>query len=273
MEPKKKNAMAVTLVLGILGVSLLIASFATDNWVTSSPVLKRSTQTPGNDTDGSATKYTGNITFGLFRGHRVLDYGIGPRPQDINVVCSGSDGVCAWSNSSDSAKRADYIKRVVKFVNINKTNGTVKDLIEYGLFNFGLWVSTIVMLALGIVWGLVSLGFTAFNVVGKPIETITGPAGLYLWNGLACTFSLLGALLFVGLFTKDLSSNVLPKDDVEVGWVSKDRTSLDYSFYFVVGAVLSFIASNVILLVSGQKLSCSYKRAGEKELDNGMILY
>ncbi|XP_046335098.1 clarin-3-like isoform X2 [Haliotis rufescens] len=233
MEPKKKNAMAVTLVLGILGVSLLIASFATDNWVTSSPVLKRSTQTPGNDTDGSATKYTGNITFGLFRGHRVLDYGIGPRPQDINV----------------------------------------KDLIEYGLFNFGLWVSTIVMLALGIVWGLVSLGFTAFNVVGKPIETITGPAGLYLWNGLACTFSLLGALLFVGLFTKDLSSNVLPKDDVEVGWVSKDRTSLDYSFYFVVGAVLSFIASNVILLVSGQKLSCSYKRAGEKELDNGMILY
>lgn len=63
---------------------------------------------------------------------------------------------------------------------------SVKDLIEYGLFDFGLWVSTIVMLALGIVWGLVSLGFTAFNVVGKPIETITGPAGLYLWNGLAC---------------------------------------------------------------------------------------
>ncbi|XP_067657415.1 clarin-2-like isoform X1 [Haliotis asinina] len=233
MEQKKKNAMAVTLVFGILGVSLIIASFATDHWVKSSPVLKRSTQTPGNDTDGSATKYTGNITFGLFRGYRVLDYGIGPRPQDINV----------------------------------------KDLIEYGLFNFGLWVSTIVMLALGIVWGLVSLGFTAFNVVGKPIETITGPAGLYLWNGLAGTFSLLGALLYVGLFTKDLATNVLPKDDVDIGWDSNDRTQLDYSFFFVVGAVLSFFVSNIILVVSGQKLSCSYNRAAEKELDNGMILY
>ncbi|XP_067657416.1 clarin-3-like isoform X2 [Haliotis asinina] len=273
MEQKKKNAMAVTLVFGILGVSLIIASFATDHWVKSSPVLKRSTQTPGNDTDGSATKYTGNITFGLFRGYRVLDYGIGPRPQDINVVCSGSDGVCAWSNSSDSAKRTDYIKRVIKLVNNVKINGTVKDLIEYGLFNFGLWVSTIVMLALGIVWGLVSLGFTAFNVVGKPIETITGPAGLYLWNGLAGTFSLLGALLYVGLFTKDLATNVLPKDDVDIGWDSNDRTQLDYSFFFVVGAVLSFFVSNIILVVSGQKLSCSYNRAAEKELDNGMILY
>ncbi|XP_046545430.1 clarin-2-like isoform X2 [Haliotis rubra] len=233
MEPKKKNAMAVTLVFGILGVSLLIASFATDHWVKSSPVLKRSTQSPANETDGSATKYTGNITFGLFRGYRVLDYGIGPRPQDINV----------------------------------------KDLIDYGLFNFGLWVSTIVMLALGIVWGLVSLGFTAFNVVGKPIETITGPAGLYLWNGLAGTFSLLGALLYVGLFTKDLATNVLPKDDVDIGWDSNDRTQLDYSFFFVVGAVLSFFVSNIILVVSGQKLSCSYNRAAEKELDNGMILY
>ena len=62
------------------------------------------------------------------------------------------------------------------------------DLINYGLFDFALWVTTIVMLSLSIVWGLVSIGFTAFNILGKPIETITGPMSLYLWNGLACEY-------------------------------------------------------------------------------------
>ena len=62
----------------------------------------------------------------------------------------------------------------------------MKDLIDFGLFSFGLWVATVVTLALGVVWGLVSILFAMFNIFGKPIETITGPAGLYLWNGLAC---------------------------------------------------------------------------------------
>lgn len=42
------------------------------------------------------------------------------------------------------------------------------------------------MEALGIIWGLVFIGFAIFNICGKPIETITGPLGLYLWKGLAC---------------------------------------------------------------------------------------
>jgi hypothetical protein len=58
--------------------------------------------------------------------------------------------------------------------------------IEYGLFSFPLWVSTIVALSLAIVFGLVTIGFSVFNVFGRPIETITGPMGLYLWNFLAC---------------------------------------------------------------------------------------
>lgn len=46
----------------------------------------------------------------------------------------------------------------------------------------GYWVSILIMLAMGIVWGLVSIGFTVYNIFGKPIETITGPLGLYIWN-------------------------------------------------------------------------------------------
>ena len=58
--------------------------------------------------------------------------------------------------------------------------------IKYGLFSFPLWVCTIVFLSLSIVMGLVTIGFSIFNIFGRPIETITGPMGLYLWNGLSC---------------------------------------------------------------------------------------
>ena len=64
-----------------------------------------------------------------------------------------------------------------------------KDRHELGLFNFGLWLSTIVFASLSIVLGLVALGFTLLNFFTKPIETITGPIGLYLWNSVACKYS------------------------------------------------------------------------------------
>lgn len=60
------------------------------------------------------------------------------------------------------------------------------ELTKYGLFPFSLWVLVILMEAFGIIWGLVFIGFAIFNICGKPIETITGPLGLYLWKGLAC---------------------------------------------------------------------------------------
>lgn len=72
------------------------------------------------------------------------------------------------------------------------------ELTKYGLFPFSLWVLVILMEALGIIWGLVFIGFAIFNICGKPIETITGPLGLYLWKGLACkcTINLIDHLYF-----------------------------------------------------------------------------
>ncbi|KAK6178068.1 hypothetical protein SNE40_012902 [Patella caerulea] len=186
-----------------------------------------------NLSDETSTKFTGVITLGLFKGHRSLDYGYGSRSRDL------------W----------------------------VKELNDLGLFNFGLWVSTIVMLSLGIVWGMVAIGFTVYNIFGKPIETVTGEMGLYLWNGLALNFSLLAVLLYVGLFINNLQVNLLPEEDILTGFSSKDKTQFDQSFYCVVGAVGGFFINIILLCVSGQKCWCSYSHAGEKEIDNGMILY
>ena len=60
------------------------------------------------------------------------------------------------------------------------------EMSDYGLFPFAHWITTIIAMALGTVFGLVYIGFAFFNVCGKPIETITGPLGLYIWNMLSC---------------------------------------------------------------------------------------
>ncbi len=55
------------------------------------------------------------------------------------------------------------------------------------MFSFSLWVSVVVFTCLGLAMGIVCLAFSLLNAGTRPIETITGPMGLYLWNSLAGT--------------------------------------------------------------------------------------
>ncbi|ESO93095.1 hypothetical protein LOTGIDRAFT_232832 [Lottia gigantea] len=236
MRDNKKGYLILTFFLGLAGVILMVVAFATENWIVAHPVKNHTISDVNNNTDDASAdfpKYTGIITLGLFKGQRTLNYGFGDRSLDIYV----------------------------------------QQLNDDGLSHFGLWVSTIVMLSLGIVWGLIAIGFTVYNIFGKPIETVTGEMGLYLWNGLSCTFSLLAVFIYVGLYINNLSVNLFSADDVKAGWTNKDNTDFGISFYFLVGAVGAFLINNILLCMSGQKCWCSYSRAGEKEIDNGMILY
>ena len=50
--------------------------------------------------------------------------------------------------------------------------------------SFGLWVFTVLCVAIAIIFGLVSSIFAIINTVMTPIEVISGMQGLYLWNGM-----------------------------------------------------------------------------------------
>ena len=52
-------------------------------------------------------------------------------------------------------------------------------------FNHGLWGSTIAFMVVAMAWGIVAVSFAALNAYTRPIEVITGPAGLYVWNSVA----------------------------------------------------------------------------------------
>lgn len=266
MEGRKKQFIGLTVCLAVIGVALLVTAFATDNWVTSSPFRTENASTV------SETTNTGNSTFGLFNGHQILDYGTARRDLDLKVACDASEGWCVYVFMRQGFDAKDKLQDLIKDYK-NSTASSGHERVDFGLFSFPLWVCVVIALSLSIVMGLVTLGFSIFNVFGRPIETITGPIGLYLWNFLALFFTVVTLALFGALFGFELSKNFLMFDDVKIGWVSEGRTYLSYSFYLVLGAAGAFILNFILLSLSGQALSCSYARSGEKEIDNGMILY
>ena len=52
------------------------------------------------------------------------------------------------------------------------------------MYNLSLVIAVIVFILVAIVFGLVATVFGLVNTLTVPIETIHGPAGLYIWNGI-----------------------------------------------------------------------------------------
>ncbi|XP_052772540.1 clarin-3-like [Mya arenaria] len=257
METQQKNLISLTFILSLVAIVLIVVSLSTDHWVESKPKLIN---------DANNTRGKSEAHFGLFKGFRIKDVGFGPRPADLKVVCSGGQGVCVvWPE--DGAKTA-YIYIDVSLV--NKTDD--QTLYELGLFNFGYYLTIIICAALALVFGMISMGFAIFNICGKPIETITGPCGLYVWNGFAFLFSVLEMAMFLALFFTTLKENFFLSDEYEK-FNFDDHTNLGYSFFLLPVAVALFFANVVCLFFSGFKFRCSFSDEAEKVVDNGMILY
>lgn len=56
----------------------------------------------------------------------------------------------------------------------------------------------ILLLALSLCASLLSCGFSFYNSVSNPYQTFLGPLGLYTWNGLCASFTVLTMALFAG---------------------------------------------------------------------------
>lgn len=252
----------MTIILAVAAIVLVVTSLATENWVESAPVRK----------NASAEENSKNneASFGLFKGKKILDFSFAPRPRKIAITCLASKSVCAYISEEDlpaSVGAIDFLTRLMS----NKSADV--SLHEYGLFSYGLWVSTIVSAAVSMVFGLVAIGFAVFNMFGKPIETITGPLGLYLWNGLGFLFSLIEVVIFLVLFLTSLSKNFLVIDTDRNTFDVEGHTNLGYSFFLLVGATVLYLVNIILLLCTGYKLKCSFSSEAEKVVDNGMILY
>ncbi|XP_052251103.1 clarin-2-like isoform X2 [Dreissena polymorpha] len=261
MEKNKKLLISTTIVLSFFAVLLILISLATDSWVESNPKLLNTV----NNTRGES-----EANYGLFKGFRIKDVGFGPRSSNLQVVCSASDGVCVlWPEEGRAVEENtadEYITKTLKNMTANEP------LWQSGLFNFGYYVTIIICAALSMVFGIISIGFAVFNICGKPIETITGPCGLYVWNGFAFLFSILEMAMFLALFFTNLKENCFLKGEWEK-FSFREYTNLGFSFYLIPGAAALYFLNVVCMFCSGYKLKCSFSDEAEKVVDNGMILY
>lgn len=267
MEKQQKKFIAATFFLALLGIVLIVVSLATDHWVESHHEDNRETQ------NGTSQRKI-DVNFGLFKGNRTHNNGVGLREMGLTVVCEASEGVCVVYPDGESVSASEYISSVLRneFNSTNTTHTDDEPLYMKGLFNYGFWVTSIISAALSIVFGFISMGFAIFNICGKPIETVTGPMGLYIWNGIAFLFAVLDMVMFLVLFLTSLKKKYLLENDVYNGDL-KDYTNPGYSFYFVPAAVAMYLINIILLVCSGYKIRCSFSSEAEKIVDNGMILY
>lgn len=241
----------------MFGIAFVVISLSTDFWVESTPKLRSYT---------NFTNPVNEANFGLFKGHRNINFGLGQRESDLSVTCAASKGVCVVFPTAKSEDTAtEYIDKLVD-------NSTDTPLYQLGLFNYGYWVTCIISAAFSVVFGIISMGFAVFNVCGKPIETITGPMGLYIWNGIALLFAVLDMVMFLVLFLTTIKKNFFLEEELQL-FSTEDYTGMGYSFYMIPCAIAMYLINIILLVCSGYKLRCSFSSEAEKVVDNGMILY
>lgn len=228
-------------IVSAISVISLSASLATDYWVVAYPrkrVDRDTEKSAINVTGGDLdTKFRGYIHFGLFHGYKSLDHGLGVRQGEIS---------------------------------------TTSEVMSQDLFDFGLWVSIILFVALAIALNLIGCFFAVLNATLVPVETLAGPLGLYLWNAMAALLSLLAIIMCVALYFLEIKKNVLTREDREVyQWTSTNFTLLHFSFYGVVFASVLSVVNTLIVSVTSTRCPLSWRKhsSGSDKVLDGVMMY
>ncbi|XP_074642006.1 clarin-1-like [Tubulanus polymorphus] len=241
MDKRKRCCIFIVFVIAVLAAGLIIAALATTFWIEAYPYrnINETIKLEAVKVSGKydKDKFQGTMHFGLFYGKKQLNYGFG----------------------SEGREKEMWIAEGIQ---------------EFGLFDFGLWVSTLIFAALAIAWAIVVMAFTILNLNTRPIETITGPMGLYIWNTLAGICSLISVILFVVMNEKYIKVNVLTQAEKDNYWVSTDRTYLSYSFWFMVCSIPCFFLNLGFVYASGTRLRpIKYNSSMNKAPMDGVMMY
>lgn len=238
--PQKFALIVLVLVFSCVGIILNAVAFGTEYWI----VFHGSYRL---DSDGSTssslmddtnyTSFTVDINAGLFRG--------------VLVKC------CRPTKTDVFNLKEEYF--------FNKS-----------FMNFGLWVSMLVFLALGITFGCFSAVMSAINAVITPIELITGIVGLYLWNGLTCLFCVISLVLYAVQYSTHFAHIAKGlSDHYHILGKMENQAKLDYSFYMVVAAASIYLFNNVLVFAAMRRFEVGHNR-GVVEVNhapaNGVVM-
>ncbi|XP_065318785.1 clarin-3-like [Gordionus sp. m RMFG-2023] len=174
------------------------------------------------------------INFGLWRGEKTLDAGF------------STEG------------RTNEIKVIPRYIDTR-------------IFTYELWLSSIVLLIIAMIWAIISVFFALINSIIYPIDKMAGTMGLYLWNALSLAFTFLSTLLFTILYFGDIRQNVLVLEEKRSGFEADgNRTQFGWSYWLMFGAMLCFIINIINIFLS--ELKCCKKNTQNGSINNDFYL-
>lgn len=130
----------------------------------------------------------------------------------------------------------------------DQTSGRVAS--KDNFINAGLWLATVLFLAISTTFAGASASFAIINVLFNPVEPIFSVFGLYIWNGIVIGGTVLTMSMWGALYGSYLSDNIAITDTLtpEAPYSSENLASLGAS-YWVLFIPLLLHGSNIGLLL------------------------
>ncbi|XP_033005306.1 clarin-3 [Lacerta agilis] len=155
-------------------------------------------------------------------------------------------------------------KNVQNGLSVEDTPFQVADLLENTKAK-GFNIVIIILLVLSLITSFLSSGFTCYNAISNPYQTFLGPIGVYTWNSISGTCSLLGLFLFpanveVNKLSVELSAPCGPPTG------ATPSNTYGYSYWIVLLIVLSN-AAGIIIIVFYQRARYSKRKERERPME------
>ncbi|KAL7052548.1 hypothetical protein ACKWTF_004905 [Chironomus riparius] len=253
MAKSKWVVLLVTELFSALSLVAIIVSFSTDHWVVSD------------------MKYELNIDignsymhYGLFDGKLTQSIYQTTKFIDLTIICRYDINKCFYSCQQTSDRRSNEFDQLLKGENlaicpasrtkqtarnfneqVNMTAMTMKinydEMSEAATFedeflSAGLWLTTVIFLALSSLFTLISAFFSMINILCNPISYLSSTHGLYVWNGIAALMCSITMIIYSSLFGIFISKNIAITDTLRTlsRFTSDGLAQFGFSFWILI---------------------------------------
>lgn len=161
--------------------------------------------------DSDPGTFQGFVIYGLFSGCKRFNHGFGGRPEECFSIFEEHKGI----------------------------------------YPAGLVIVVIIFIFIGLLFSLIATVFGLVNTLAVPIETIYGPVGLYLWNGLAAIPSIIALIVYLLVYFISMKSEVLSQADRDPPRnFFTEETNLGYGFFLLLAACVLLLINFIFVALA-----------------------
>ncbi|KAI4460501.1 clarin [Holotrichia oblita] len=239
-----------TFITSGLALVISIVAFGTDQWVRAGVNIRANVDN--------------RVNYGLFIGSYTRRT-LGESEYQLTITCDFGENKCAMLCGITEVRNfylqllfaggsgdgyAECSQRSSRTLTSTQPQTRAdEDTMPDGFINSGVWLTTVLFLGISCMFGLVSTVLAIWNTVANPVETFLSITGLFIYNSIACGFSLTAMLLWGIHFAIVLTDSAGIYDTISLTGTSEGQASLGYSYWLVLVGLLGYIASVVILAV------------------------